>query len=129
MHDEKEMKALEEKFRKNAFTLDDYLTQMEQMKKMGGIGEILKMIPGAASKGINIDEKELIKNKSIILSMTKEERLSPEILKASRKQRIAKGSGTTVADINKLLKQFEAGKEMMKKMKSGGMRGLRGMMG
>lgn len=116
---EEEAKKLEKKFRENSFTFEDYLVQIENMKKMGSLQDILHMIPGMASKlkGIQIDEKEIAVNKSIIQSMTPEERRNPEIIKASRRQRIAKGSGTTVQQVNILLRQFEQSKEMMKMIK------------
>ena len=90
------------------------------MKKMGSLQDILQMIPGLGSKikNIQIDEKEIAVNKSIIQSMTPEERRNPEIIKASRRQRIAKGSGTTVQQVNSLLRQFEQSKEMMKMLKN-----------
>ncbi len=117
---EEEAKKLEAKFRENSFTFEDYLTQMESLKKMGNINDLIGMIPGMASKmkGVNIDEKQLAVNKAIIQSMTKEERLNPEIIKASRRKRIAEGSGTTIQQVNTLLKQFEQSKEMMKQLKN-----------
>lgn len=117
---EEEAKKLEEKFRENSFTFEDYLVQMENLKKMGNINDLIGMIPGMASKmkGINIDEKQLLANKAIIQSMTKEERLHPEIIKAGRRKRIADGSGTTIQQVNTLLKQFEQSKEMMKQLKN-----------
>ena len=116
---EEEAKKLEKKFRENSFTFEDYLVQIENMKKMGSIQDILHMIPGMANKlkVVQIDEKEIAVNKSIIQSMTPEERRNPEIIKASRRQRIAKGSGTTVQQVNILLRQFEQSKEMMKMIK------------
>lgn len=124
---EDEAKALEKKFRENAFTFEDYLVQMEKLSKMGSIRDILEMIPGLGNKlkGVNIDESQLVVNKAIIQSMTPLERRNPDIIKASRRQRIAKGSGTSVQQVNQLIKQFEQSKEMMKQMKNG--RGLRGM--
>lgn len=117
---EEEAKAMEKKFRENSFTLDDYLVQVENMKKMGSLKDILSMIPGLSSKlkGADIDESELQINKYIIQSMTPEERQDPDIIKASRRQRIAKGSGTSVQQVNKLLRQFAQSKEMMKQMKN-----------
>ena len=114
---EEEAKKLEKKFRENSFTLDDYLVQFEQINKMGNIADILAMIPGANKLKLNansIDEKQIAKNKSIILSMTKKERLDPDIIKVSQKRRIASGSGTTIQDVNILLKQFYQSKDMMK---------------
>ena len=117
---EEEAKAMEKKFRENSFTLDDYLVQIESMKKMGSLKDILSMVPGLSSKlkGVEIDENELQINKHIIQSMTPEERQNPDIIKASRRQRIAKGSGTSVQQVNKLLRQFAQSKEMMKQMKN-----------
>ncbi|MBE5757734.1 MAG: signal recognition particle protein [Clostridiales bacterium] len=124
---EEEAKKLEKKFRENDFTLDDYLVQFENLKKMGSISDILSMIPGANKLKLNanaVDENQLAKNKSIILSMTKKERQNPDILKGSHKRRIASGSGTSIQDVNILLKQFNQSKEMMKqfKNKKGGFR-------
>lgn len=117
---EEEAKKLEKKFKENSFTLDDYLMQYEQMKKMGGMMDILKMIPGANKiKTEDIDEKALDKNKAIILSMTRKERENPEIIKGSHKKRIASGSGTSIQEVNALLKQFEQTKELMKQIKNG----------
>ena len=124
---EEDAKKLEKKFRENDFTLDDYLVQFDNLKKMGSISDILAMIPGANKLKLNanaVDEKQLAKNKSIILSMTKKERQNPDILKGSHKRRIAEGSGTSIQDVNILLKQFNQSKEMMKqfKNKKGGFR-------
>ncbi len=124
---EEEAQKIAEKMRENSFTFEDYLVQMENLKKMGNINDLISMIPGVSSKlkGINIDEKQLEKNKAIVQSMTKEERLNPDIIKASRRKRIADGSGTTIQQVNTLLKQFEQSKEMMKQLKNKkGMRGL-----
>jgi len=116
---EEEAKKLEAKFRENSFTFEDYLVQMEKLNKMGNINDLIAMIPGMSSKlkGVQVDEKQLATNKAIIQSMTKEERLNPDIIKASRRRRIAEGSGTTIQQVNSLLKQFEQSKEMMKQMK------------
>ena len=117
---EEQAKKIEKKFRENSFTLDDYLMQFEQMKKMGGMMDILKMIPGANKLNVSdADEKQLEKNKAIILSMTKAERLNPDGIKGSQKKRIAMGSGTSIQDVNTLLKQFNQSKELMKKLKGG----------
>ena len=118
---EEEAKALEKKFRENSFTFDDYLKQIESVKKMGNIKDLLSMIPGIGGKikNLDIDEHQILVNKAIIQSMTPQERLMPEIIKASRRQRIAKGSGTSVQQVNQLLKQFEQSKEMMKQLKNG----------
>ncbi len=124
---EEEAKKLEEKFRENSFTFEDYLVQMENLKKMGSLNDIVRMIPGMANKlkGVTIDEKQLAVNKAIIQSMTREERLNPDIIKASRRRRIAEGSGTSIQQVNQLLKQFEQSKEMMKQLKN--KKGLRGL--
>lgn len=127
---EEEAKKMQEKMIANSFTFEDYLTQLESLKKMGSLKDILGMIPGLGNKlkGINIDEGQLEVNKAIIQSMTPEERRNPDIIKASRRQRIAKGSGTTVQQVNILIKQFYDSKEMMKQLKGGkGLRGLKGM--
>ena len=119
---EEDAKKMEKKFKENSFTLDDYLSQFETMNKMGGIRSILGMMPGLGGKfKINedsIDEKKMLKNKAIIQSMTMRERQNPQIINSSRKQRIAKGSGTSVQDVNVLLRQFEQSKQMMKQMKN-----------
>lgn len=126
---EEEARKMTEKLRENSFTFEDYLVQMEKLSKMGSINDLLGMIPGMANKlkGVQIDEKQLATNKAIIQSMTREERLSPEIIKASRRKRIAEGSGTSIQQVNTLLKQFEQSKEMMKQLK--GKRGMRGFFG
>ena len=116
---EEDAKKLEKKFKENNFTLDDYLVQFDQITKMGNISDLLAMIPGANKLKLNanaIDEKQLAKNKSIILSMTKKERNNPDIIKGSHKKRIAEGSGTSIQDVNILLKQFNQSKELMKTM-------------
>lgn len=117
---EQEAKELEKKFKANSFTFEDYLAQLENFKKMGSLKDVISMIPGLESKlkGVNIDERQLAVNKAIIQSMTKEERQNPDIIKASRRQRIAKGSGTSVQQVNQLIKQFENSKEMMKQLKN-----------
>lgn len=115
---EDEAKALEKKFRENSFTFDDYLNQLESLKKMGGLQSLMAMLPGmGALKDADIDETKLQKNKAIIQSMTKKERENPEIIKSSNRQRIAKGSGVTVQDVNQLVKSFEQAKDLMKQMK------------
>ncbi len=122
---EAEVKELEKHIKENTFTLDDYLSQFDMIKKMGGVSDILGMLPGMGMgklKGVkaeDIDESKLERTKAIILSMTKREKKDPSILNYSRKQRIAKGSGTTVQEINQLLKQFEQIKQLMKQLKSG----------
>ena len=117
---EEQAKQMEKKFRENSFTFEDYLVQVESMKKMGPIQDIVSMIPGLGNKlkGVQIDERDIQINKCIIQSMTPEERRNPDIIKASRRQRIAKGSGTSVQQVNALLKQFAQSKEMMKMLKN-----------
>ncbi len=118
---EEQAKELEKKFRENSFTFDDYLAQLESIKKMGNLKDLIAMIPGLGGKvkNLDIDERQLQVNKAIIQSMTPQERRNPDIIKASRRQRIAKGSGTSIQQVNQLLKQFEQSKELMKQMKSG----------
>ena len=117
--DEEEAIKLEKKLRKESFDLDDYLTQLRQIKKMGSFSAILKMIPGLNMvKESDIDEKEFVKIEAIICSMTAEERRKPKILNASRRIRIAKGSGTKVQDINKFMNSFEQTQKIMKKMQN-----------
>ena len=124
---EEEALKLEKKFRENSFDFEDYLAQLENIKKMGSIKDILSMIPGLGSKvkSLDVDENQLKRNKAIIQSMTKKERKNPSIIKSSHKRRIAAGSGTTIQDVNMLLKQFEQSREMMKQLKS--KKGLRGL--
>lgn len=115
--DEKKMAEMEERIRQSIFTLDDYLDQMQQLKGMGNLEQLAGMIPGmkpGALKDAKMDEKVLIHQEAIIKSMTRREREHPEMLNASRKQRVAKGSGTSVEEVNKLLKQYEQIKKMMK---------------
>jgi signal recognition particle subunit SRP54 len=118
--DEEKAKELEQKMRTATFTLEDFLEQLGQVRKLGPLDEILKMLPGANKiKGLNnlqIDEKQISRVEAIIRSMTKEEKMHPEIINGSRKKRIAKGSGTSVQEVNRLLKQFEEMKKMMKMM-------------
>lgn len=120
---EEEAKKIEKKFKENSFTLDDYLDQFEMVKKMGGISNVLGMMPGMNKMNIkdgDVDEKKIERVKAIILSMTKRERRNPDILNYSRKMRVAKGSGTSVQEVNSLLKQFEQSKQMMKQLKNKG---------
>lgn len=121
--DEKKAAELEEKMRKSRFTLTDYLDQLGQIRNMGGMDSLLGMMPGmnmGALKDAKIDEKALDRTEAIILSMTPEEREKPEILAASRKRRVAAGSGTTVEEVNRLLKQYDQMKKMMKQLTGGG---------
>ena len=125
--DLEEAEKLEKQLQKNKFDLDDYLAQLKQVKKMGSISSILKMLPGANKlKDIEVDEKEFVRIEAIITSMTAKERKNPNLLNASRRKRIAKGSGTQVHDINKFMESFEMTQKMMKQMKSKG--GMRRMM-
>ena len=118
--DEQRAKELEEKFRTQTFTFDDFLEQLSQVKKMGPLDEILKMLPGAGKiKGLEnakVDEKQMGRVEAIIYSMTPQEKTTPEIINGPRKKRIAKGSGTSIQDVNRLLKQFDEMKKMMKQM-------------
>ena len=122
---------LQKRIKEKSFNLEDYLEQLESVKKMGGIGDMMKMLPGFAGKvkSEDLDEEKLLKAKVIIQSMTPKERRNPEIIKGSRRKRIALGSGTSIQDVNQLLKQFELMKEMMNRMQKGGMKGLKGMKG
>ena len=124
--DEKKALEMERKFRKAEFSFDDFLEQMQQVKKMGNLNELLGMIPGVGQQlkdvDIDMEGKEFKSIEAIILSMTKQERANPDLLNVPRKKRIAQGSGTTLADVNKLIKQYEASKKMMKQM-SGMMKG------
>ena len=127
--DEEKIKSTEEKIKKGAFTFEDYLLQLRQMKKMGGMEGVLSLLPGVSKakeqmQNANVDEKLLSANEAIILSMTKKERENPKTIDGSRKKRIANGSGTDVATINKLLKQFKMMSEMMKKMSKGNLKGM-----
>ncbi len=120
--DEKEAEKAFKKMQKGKYDLEDFLGQMKQIKKMGPLENILKLIPGARKMGLNniqIDPKQIAHIEAIVLSMTKEERANPDIIKASRKQRIAKGSGRSVQEVNKLLEQFEQTKKMMKQISNG----------
>ena len=121
--DEKNAKELEKKMREQTFTLDDFLEQMRNLKKMGNLEQLLGMMPGVKQsqlKDAKIDENQMVHTEAIILSMTKAERNKPEIINGSRRKRIADGSGTSVEEVNKLLKQFDQMKKMMKQF-SGGM--------
>jgi signal recognition particle subunit SRP54 len=131
--DEEETRKLEEKIRKNKFDLDDFLAQMRQINKLGGIGKLIDMIPGisaADKKNIDLEQgrKELKKMEAIILSMTPAERRNPNILNASRRKRIAAGSGRTVQDINQLMKKYEEMKKMTKIISNPNSRKARSMM-
>lgn len=139
--DEEQAKELSQKLRKAEFDYNDFLTQMQQIKKMGGMGSILSMMPGMGSQlsGVDMDEgeKSMRRVESILLSMTKEERANPNLMNPSRKQRIARGAGVEISEVNRLVKQFDQMKKMMKQMpglmgggkKRGGFGGLGGLMG
>lgn len=124
---EEQMEKMERKFKSNSFTLDDYLEQFAMLKKMGGAKSLIGMLPGMGTKikvsEDDIDEKKIERTKAIILSMTKKERNDPSIINYSRKTRIANGSGTSIQEVNQLLKQFDQTKQMMKMMR--GKRGLK----
>ncbi|HJD53201.1 MAG TPA: signal recognition particle protein, partial [Candidatus Avibacteroides avistercoris] len=117
-YDEKEAKKLQQKIQKNQFDFNDFLAQINQIKKMGNLKDLASMIPGVgkAIKDIDIDDNAFKSIEAIIQSMTPHERTNPEILNGSRKQRIARGSGTNIQEVNKLLKQFEGIRKMMKMM-------------
>ncbi len=130
--DEEKARNLEQKLRKSQFGFDDYLDSMSQMKKMGGIGSILSMMPGvggAATEQLEaaMDEKKLARIEGIIYSMTPQERSNPDLLNPSRKRRIAKGAGVDISEVNRLVKQFDQMRKMMKKM--GGTKGMSKMLG
>ena len=127
--DQENLKKTEEKLKKGQFSLEDYLSQLRQMKKMGGIEGIMSFLPGVSKiksqmDEAGVDEKIITQNEAVILSMTKKERENPKIIDGSRKKRIANGSGTDIATINKLLKQFKMMSEMMKKMSKGNLKGM-----
>lgn len=119
---EQQAKEMERKMRESSFTLSDYLMQFEALKKMGGANALMSMLPGMGKLKLDensVDEKKLERTKAIILSMTQKERDNPQIINSSRKRRIAQGSGTSVQEINQLLKQFEQSKQLMKQFKGG----------
>lgn len=126
--DEKKAMKMAERLKKNQFTFDDYLDQLESVKSMGDIKDIAAMLPGIDSKalkGATIDEKAFSRTEAIIRSMTPQERDNPQLLNGSRKKRIASGSGTTVVDVNRLIKQFDMTRTMAKQMSAGGKKGKR----
>ncbi|AFM01537.1 MULTISPECIES: signal recognition particle protein [Desulfitobacterium] len=126
--DEKQAREMEQKLRKQEFTLDDFLDQMQQLKKMGPLNSLLEMIPGVGKqmKDVQVDEKDMAHVEAIIHSMTPEERRKPALIKDSRKRRIAKGSGTSVQEVGRLLKQFEQMQKMMKQFAGGSGMGMMG---
>lgn len=129
--DEKQALEIQQKLKKDTFTLDDFKAQLQQIKKLGSMESILSMIPGfnalKKAKDIKIDEKDILRVEAIIDSMTREERQEPSILNASRRQRIAKGSGSKVQDVNKLINQYAEMRKMMKKFKKSGPKGVKGL--
>jgi signal recognition particle subunit SRP54 len=132
--DQKQAEQMAEKLRKNTFTLDDFLSQMQQLKRMGPIGGLMEMIPGfggmAKDAQAAVDSGQMKRVEAIIQSMTRAERNDPNVLNASRRRRIARGSGTTLQDVNRLIKQFGEMQKLMKQLNSsGGRRGLAGMLG
>ncbi len=130
-YDEKTAAEMERKLRESSFTLEDFLEQFKQLRKMGNVEQLVSMMPGikpGALKDANIDEKQMARTEAIILSMTKKERCNPDILNGSRRKRIAAGAGTTVEEVNKLLRQFDQTKKMMKQFSSMEKRGLLGKM-
>ena len=129
--DEQKARELEEKIRSQSFTLNDFMDQLQQIRNMGPLEEILAMMPGVNNKmlkNINVDEKDIKRIEAIIQSMTLEERERPEIINSSRKERIAQGSGTSVVEVNRLLKQFKDMKKMMKQLNNLGKKGKKGRM-
>ncbi len=128
--DENKAAEMERKLRTQQFTLDDFLDQMQQVKKMGPLSQVLGMLPGMNAKAmqnIEVDEKQMLHVEAIIKSMTAKERNDPSILNGSRRKRVAAGSGTTIQEVNRLLKQFEEMKKMMKMMTDAGKRGGKGL--
>ena len=128
--DQKKAEEMEKKLREASFTLTDYLEQFRQIKNMGNIKDILAMLPGMSSavKDADLDDRALSRTEAIILSMTVREREHPEILNASRKKRVAAGSGTSVEEVNRLLKQYEQMNKMMKQFMGNGRKGKKGRM-
>jgi signal recognition particle subunit SRP54 len=127
--DEEKAVRLEEKLRKSQFTLEDFLGQLQEVKKMGPLSQVMGMLPGMNKipQGANVDEKALVRIEAIIQSMTLDERQNPNILNGSRRKRIALGSGTSVQDVNKLIKQFEQMQRMVKTLSKGGARAARSL--
>ena len=128
--DEEEARRLEKKIRKNQFDFNDFMNQIQQIKKMGNLKDLASMIPGVgkAIRDMDIDDNAFKNIEAIIQSMTPKERSHPELLNTSRRQRIAKGSGTNIQEVNRLIKQFDQTRKMMKMVTGGGMKGMMGMM-
>jgi signal recognition particle subunit SRP54 len=129
--DEKKAQELERKIRKQQFTLDDFLDQMHQIRKMGPLTSLLKMMPGVGSQlgSLDVDEKELDRLEAIIRAMTPEERANPQLINGSRRRRIARGSGTSVQAVSQLVKQFAQMKKIMKQVARGKMPSLQQLAG
>jgi signal recognition particle subunit SRP54 len=127
--DEKEAEELEKKILSNKFDFDDFLKQIKMIKKMGSLKSLLGMVPGlnSAMKNADVDDKQLVRVESIIQSMTKQERSNPKVLNGSRRKRIARGSGNSIQDVNRLIKQFEQMQQMMRMLNKGGKLGLPNM--
>jgi len=132
MVDVKKAQDLEKKLRKNQFTLEDFRDQLVSIRKMGSLGDMLKMLPGVSGNkhlsNLDVDDREIARIEAIINSMTAQERQKHAIINGSRRKRIARGSGTSVQDVNKLLKNYTQMMKMMKKFNKGGMRSLKGML-
>ncbi|HIY92522.1 signal recognition particle protein [Companilactobacillus sp. HBUAS56275] len=132
-YDEKQAKEVAEKIRENSFDFNDFIDQMDQVQKMGPLDEIMKMIPGMANNpqlaNINIGEKDIAHLKAIVYSMTPQEREDPDLLNPSRRRRIAKGSGQSIQNVNRMIKQFKQSRDMMNKMSKGNMAGMDQLMG
>jgi len=130
--EQKEAEKLQKAFQKQQFTLEEFLVQLQQIKRMGSMNSLLEMIPGGKKLASQVDgekaEKELKRVEAIINSMTVQERRNPALLNGSRRRRIAEGSGTTVTDINRLMKQFLEMKKMMQRVSKGGVRSLMSQM-
>jgi signal recognition particle subunit SRP54 len=131
--DEKEANKLAEKIQENSFDFNDFIAQMDQVTSMGPMEDLLKMIPGMANnpalKNFKMDPKDVAHMKAIVMSMTEQERVEPDVLNPSRRRRIAAGSGRPVLEVNRLIKQFNASKKMMNQMTKGNMSGMEQMMG
>ena len=131
--DQKKSEELARKLQKNAFTLEDFLEQMQPIKKMGPLGSLIEMIPGMGGMAKDaqkaVDTGELKRTEAIIQSMTTEERRDPNVLNASRRKRIARGSGTSLPEVNRLIKQFAEMQKLMRQFSGGGVRGMAGMLG
>ncbi|GAF41237.1 signal recognition particle, subunit Ffh SRP54 [Agrilactobacillus composti DSM 18527 = JCM 14202] len=132
-YDEKQAQEMADKIKENSFDFNDFLDQMDQIQNMGPIDEIMKMIPGMANnpamKNMNIQPKDLDHIKAIVYSMTPQERENPDLLNASRKRRLAGGSGRPVQEVNRVIKQFDTSKKMMQQMSKGNMSGMEQMLG